>query len=127
MSGWYASLPRWITKNPECKFYLLGPNIDSISDGFIEKYNAVFFKTAYSLVYTESIDKYSEVRTKRGGKVEQADIFSVLDSLDDQSLIFCSSPSTARNLAFSYCKHMEENGIQQDNNLPLIEYLEILY
>lgn len=112
-----------ITKNPDCKFYLLGPNIDSISEGFIEKYNAVFYKTAYSLVYTESIDKYSEVRTKRGGKVEQEDIFSLLDSLDDQSLIFCSSPSTARSLAFSYCKHMEEAGIQKDNNLPLIEWI----
>ena len=112
-----------ITKNPDCNFYLLGPNIDSISEGFIEKYNAVFYKTDYSLVYTKSVDKYSEVRKKRGGKVEQTDVFAVLDSLDDQSLIFCSSPSTARSLAFAYCKHLEESGIQKDNNLPLIEWI----
>ena len=112
-----------ITKNPDCNFYLLGPNIDSISEGFIEKYNAVFYKTDYSLVYTKSVDKYSEVRKKRGGKVEQEDVFDVLDSLDDQSLIFCSSPSTARSLAFAYCKHLEESGIQKDNNLPLIEWI----
>ncbi len=32
------------------KFYLLGPNIDGISEGFAEKYNAEFYKTNYSLV-----------------------------------------------------------------------------
>ena len=112
-----------LTKNPKCNFYLLGPNIDSISDGFVEKYNAVFYKTSYSLVYTESMDKYTEVRTKRGGKVEQDDIFNVLDSLNDQSLIFCSSPSTARSLAFAYCKHLENKGTHKDNNIPLIEWI----
>ena len=112
-----------LTQNPNCNFYLLGPNIDSISDGFVEKYNAVFYKTSYSLVYTESKDKFTEVRTKRGGKVDQEDIFAVLDSLDDQSLIFCSSPSTARNLAFAYCKHLEAKGGNKDNNIPLIEWI----
>ena len=29
-----------IMKNPECRFYMLGPNIDSIPEGFVEKYNA---------------------------------------------------------------------------------------
>ena len=112
-----------LTKNPKCNFYLLGPNIDSISDGFVEKYNAVFYKTSYSLVYTESKDKFTEVTTKRGGKVNEEDIFAVLDSLDDQSLIFCSSPSTARNLAFAYCKHLEAKGGNKDNNIPLIEWI----
>ncbi len=112
-----------ITKDPNCKFYLLGPNIDSISPGFVERYDAVFYKTDYSLVYTESKDLYNGVQTKRGGKVKQEDIFSVLDSLDDQSLIFCSSPSTARSLAFAYCKHLEEKGIQKNNNIPLIEWI----
>lgn len=39
-----------LMKNPSCRFYLLGPNIDNISPGFLEKYNAVFYKTDYSLV-----------------------------------------------------------------------------
>ena len=112
-----------ITKNPNCRFYLLGPNIDRISEGFIEKYDAVFYKTTYSLVCTESKDKYSEVKTKKGGKVQQEDIFKVLDFLDDQSLIFCSSPSTARGLAFAYGRHLEEKGIHKDNSIPLIEWI----
>ena len=81
-----------LTKNPNCRFYLLGPNIDNISPGFLEKYNAVFFKTDYSLVYTETEDRYDSVKKKHGGKVSNEDIFTVLDSADDQSLIFCSLP-----------------------------------
>ncbi|WP_196588409.1 DEAD/DEAH box helicase [Aliivibrio fischeri] len=53
------------------RFYLLGPNIDGISEGFKEKYNAVFYKTNYSLVQCESIDIYKEYKGcfgERGSK-----------------------------------------------------------
>ena len=112
-----------LTKNPNCRFYLLGPNIDNISPGFLEKYNAVFFKTDYSLVYTETEDRYDSVKKKHGGKVSNEDIFTVLDSADDQSLIFCSSPSTARKLAFAYCKYLEDQGIQKNADIPLIQWI----
>lgn len=112
-----------LTKNPNCRFYLLGPNIDNISPGFLEKYNAVFFKTDYSLVYTETEDRYDSVKKKQGGKVSNEDIFTVLDSADDQSLIFCSSPSTARKLAFAYCKYLEDQGIQKNADIPLIQWI----
>ncbi len=35
---------------PAPQFYLLGPNIDGISEGFAKKYNAIFYKTNYSLI-----------------------------------------------------------------------------
>ena len=60
---------------------MLGPNIDSIPDGFVEKYNAVFYKTAFSMVLTENDDKYEEVKTQRGGKVSEEDVFNILDSI----------------------------------------------
>ena len=50
-------------------------------------------------------------------------IFSVLDNTEDQSLIFCSAPSTARKLALAYCKHLEEKGIHRNANIPLIEWI----
>ncbi|WP_298033996.1 DEAD/DEAH box helicase [uncultured Dysosmobacter sp.] len=112
-----------LTKNPSCRFYLLGPNIDNISPGFLEKYDAVFYKTDYSLVYTETENLYDSVKKKSGGKVSFEDIFSVLDKTEDQSLIFCSSPSTARKLAFTYCKHLEEQGIQRNVSIPLIQWI----
>lgn len=112
-----------LTKNPACRFYLLGPNIDSISPGFLEKYDAVFFKTDYSLVYTETQNLYDCVKKKQGGKVSEADVFSVLDNTEDQSLVFCSAPSTARKLAFAYCKYLEEQGVHRNANIPLIEWI----
>lgn len=112
-----------LMKNPSCRFYLLGPNIDNISPGFLEKYNAVFYKTDYSLVYTETEDLYDTVKKKPGGKVSYEDIFAVLDATEDQSLIFCSSPSTARKLAFAYSNHLEAQGNEQNTDIPLIQWI----
>lgn len=50
----------------ESKFYLLGPNIDGISEGFADKYNAKFYKTNYSLVDNIVIDIYSKYETQFG-------------------------------------------------------------
>lgn len=112
-----------LMKKPSCRFYLLGPNIDNISPGFLEKYNAVFYKTDYSLVYTETEDLYDTVKKKPGGKVSYEDIFAVLDATEDQSLIFCSSPSTARKLAFAYSNHLEAQGNEQNKDIPLIQWI----
>ncbi|OOG78978.1 DEAD/DEAH box helicase, partial [Flavobacterium sp. A45] len=49
----------YILKTFNSKFYLLGPNIDGISPGFVEKYNAIFYKTKSSLVDTKVIDIYT--------------------------------------------------------------------
>lgn len=112
-----------LMKNPDCRFYLLGPNIDDVSSGFVEKYNAEFFKTDYTLVYTEEENKYDSVSIQRGGKVSESDVFSVLDQTTEQSLVFCASPSAARKLAFAYCKHLEEIGTETNDTLPLIQWI----
>lgn len=112
-----------IMSNPNCRFYMLGPNIDAIPDGFVEKYNAVFYKTYFSMVITETEDQYDSVRTKAGGKVSEEDLFNILDTLKEQTLIYCSSPKTARNLAFAYCEHLIANGETAQPNLPLIDWI----
>ncbi len=112
-----------IMKNPECKFYLLGPNIEGISKGFAEKYDAVFVKTDFSLVLTEEVNKFDQVHIKRGGKVEENDVYQILDDLDDQTLIYCSSPKSARKLAFGYCEHLIANGHLPTSNLPLVDWI----
>lgn len=109
--------------NPDCRFYMLGPNIDAIPDGFVEKYNAVFYKTDFSMVITETEDRYDSVHVKTGGKVLEEDLFNILDELNEQTLIYCSSPQTARNLAFAYCEHLDEKGIEAQQDLPLIEWI----
>src|SRR5690606_25982110 len=54
----------YILKKYKPKFYLLGPNIDGISDGFEDKYNAIFYKTKTSLVDVKTIDVYSDHKKK---------------------------------------------------------------
>lgn len=112
-----------IMENPNCKFYMLGPNIDAIPEGFVEKYNAVFYKTDFSMVITEMDNQYEFVHKKRGGKVSEEDVFNILDGLNEQTLIYCSSPKTARNLAFAYCEHLISRRIQPKTHLPLIDWI----
>ena len=112
-----------IMKNPDCRFYMLGPNIDSIPEGFKEKYNAVFVKTNFSMVLVETDNKFTSVSKKRGGKVWEDDLFKILDELNEQTLIFCSSPSTARKLAFAYCDHISQTSTEPTIKLPLTEWI----
>lgn len=110
--------------NVNCQFYLLGPNIDSVSSEFLEKYNAVFYQTDYSLVLTEEVDKFDEVKIKRGNKIDENDLFAILDTQKEQTLIFCASPTTARKLAFEYARHLENQCMIPPKKLPLIEWID---
>ena len=93
-----------LLKIDKVRFYLLGPNIDGISEGFAEKYNAVFFKTDYSLVEQNVIDMHSNDFGSRGKKRinKEKALFELLYQLkNEQTMIYCSSPSKARKLSNS--------------------------
>lgn len=55
-----------LLKKHRASFMFLGPNIENISNGFAEMYNAEFYKTAYSLVANEEIDYYSQYKGQFG-------------------------------------------------------------
>lgn len=113
------------------RFYLLGPNIDGISQGFAERYNAVFYKTDYSLVDTKIIDYYSpykELYGSRGVKKEfkEEKLFELLYELrDEQSIIYCSSPSRVRYISVKFKEYLKKRGIRQSKqDISLIEWIE---
>jgi hypothetical protein len=113
------------------RFYLLGPNIDGISEGFAEKYNAVFYKTDYSLVDTKVIDYYSPYKHLYGSRGSKKDfkeekLFELLYELrDEQSIIYCSSPARVRNLSVAFLKYLKDRGINQSKeSVSLIEWIE---
>ena len=104
---------------------MLGPNIDDVSQEFKEHYNAEFYHTNYTLVSTEEINKYNEVSIRQGNKVDESDLFKILDKTEEQTLIFCASPSTARKLAFAYCRHLKDRGVESaSNKVPLIDWID---
>lgn len=114
-----------------CQFYLLGPNIDEISPGFTERFNAVFYKTSFSLVSCKTHDIYLDHKGKfgvRGKKKEYKEkvLFELLDSLsDEQTIIYCSSPPRARKLAAAYLKHLRDHAVEPHvGELPITEWIK---
>jgi replicative superfamily II helicase len=122
----------YILKTYNPKFYLLGPNIDSISEGFTEKYNAIFYKTNSSLVDTKVIDIYNQhkdfFKKPRKFKLYKENIlFELLLSLsDEQSIIYCSSPSRVRYLSNNFLNYiLERIAAKENEELDIIEWIKI--
>ena len=129
----------YILKSFNCKFYLLGPNIDGISEGFAEKYNAIFYKTQSSLVDVKSVDYYTANKeifdktshhSKNGYKeavaFKEDKLFELLfNKRDEQSIIYCSSPNRVRYLSQKFSNFLANKAIQPTNsNLDIIEWIE---
>ncbi len=109
------------------KFYLLGPNIDGISDGFSQKYNAVFFKTDYSLVEQNIINMHSNNFGSRGQKKinKEKALFELLFKLkNEQTMIYCSSPASARKLSKKFYEYLKEKIEFANEEISLIEWIE---
>lgn len=130
----------YILKKFSSKFYLLGPNIDGISPGFTEKYNAIFYKTKSSLVDTKVIDIYTpnkEVfdRTthhrKKGYRealqLKEELLFDLLlENAHEQSIIYCSSPNRVRALSKRFSKYLTEKNIEAtEAELDIIEWIKV--
>jgi len=115
--------------NPQ--FYLLGPNIESISDGFVEKHDAVFFKTNYSLVACNEIDvyrKHPDSFGERGNKkiYKEKVLFELLyDLRKENTIIYCSSPARARYLSSKYCQFLSQMEVLPRNkDLPILDWIK---
>ena len=57
------------------------------------------------------------------------DLFKLLDSLqDEQTIIYCASPSRARRLSREYLLHVKSRGVipcnLDEEKLPLSEWIE---
>ena len=120
----------YILKTFNSKFYLLGPNIDNISNGFVEKYNAVFYKTKSSLVDVKTIDIYSNHKEKfdkprKFKEYKEKVLFDLLlEHKNNQSIIYCSSPNRVRYLSNEFCSYLidklEDN---QNNDFDIIQWI----
>lgn len=110
------------------KFYFLGPNIDGITEGFAEKYNAVFYKSDFSLVDCNVIDKSYlidwEKSDKQIEKQKIAILCELLDQLrDEQTLIYCSNPARVRRIAKIYTEHLKEKGEVNQCQVSLVDWI----
>lgn len=110
------------------RFYFLGPNIDGITDGFAQKYNAIFYKSDFSLVDCNVIDKSDLIDWSGNARqIDQEKIKMLCELLDElkneQTLIYCSNPARARRMAKIYLEHLKKIGQDKHTQLPLIEWI----
>lgn len=120
---------RKILENPKTRFYFLGPNIDSIPEGFIERYNAIFFKTNYSLVDTRVIPveiDYKNTGVRKKQQERENELFKLLVKLNnEQSIVYISSPDRAYNIAKRYYSFLYKNKLNHTPQyLPINEWIE---
>lgn len=120
----------YILKTFNSKFYLLGPNIDNISEGFAEKYNALFYKTKSSLVDVQAVDIYSEHKEKfdkpkKYKEYKENILFDLLlENKHQQSIIYCSSPSRVRYLSGKFYSYLIEKNVSSlPDELDIIEWI----
>lgn len=111
------------------KFYLLGPNIDGITEGFAEKYNAIFYKSSYSLVECNVIDKSNQLGRNLSKSEYESRKTQLLCELlyelkDEQTLIYFSSPARARKYADIYCKYLCDRDAIEGEELPLVTWIK---
>jgi hypothetical protein len=113
----------------DSKFYFLGPNVDGITDGFAKKYNAIFYKSNYSLVDCDIFDMTIHInQSKIGASLDDKKSKQLCDLLDklknEQTLIYCSTPVRARRFAKKYLEHLISNGAVANEPLPLIDWIK---
>lgn len=124
------ALIRVFESNP--KFYFLGPNIDGVSSSFLEKYNAIFEKTEYSLVKCNTFNVYERYINEFGDRGKKASfkesvLFDLLwEKKNEQSIIYCSSPSRARRVSKNFTEYLlsKKNITKKRSDIPLIEWIE---
>ncbi len=107
------------------QFYLLGPNIDNVSEEFLSRYNAVFMKTKYSLVDSESVDHFSKVYAN--DEEREQELFQLLSKAfknDGQTIIYCSSPFRARKLATAYMMYLQSGEDVHAEDVPVCKWME---
>lgn len=110
------------------RFYFLGPNIDGITDGFAEKYNAIFYRSDFSLVDCDVIDKSYLIDWNNSNKQIDKEKIKILCALlselrNEQTLIYCSTPARARRMAKIYLEYLQGIEQKKENQLPLIEWI----
>lgn len=110
------------------KFYFLGPNIDGITEGFAEKYDAIFYKSDFSLVDCNVIDKSYLIDWNKSDKQIDKQKIEILCTLlselqNEQTLIYCSTPARARRMAKIYLEYVQRMEQAKSKPVPLIEWI----
>ena len=96
------------------RFYLLGPMIKSIPPDFKKRYEVEWHHTTFATVAVDEID-VADSRTR--AKEERTErLFRLLLELPEPTLIYCSSPEKATDLASLFLEYLNRHKIEIQNS-----------
>ncbi len=88
-------------------FYLLGPNIKSIPEGFREQYGAEWHRTDFATVAVDVFNVSKSLEDKKKEENEEL-LFNLLLVLNEPTLIYCSSPDKVNTLSLKFLKYIKD-------------------
>lgn len=91
------------------RFYLLGPQVDGISKLTTEKLNATWVRSKFATVAVDEVPLKFESRLAVDKELQ---LFKLLNSLDEPTLIYCSSPERATNLAKNFFYYLKSSNLE---------------
>lgn len=114
------------------KFYLLGPMIKSIPASFSEKFKFIWYPTDFATVAvdTKNLEITTQVKAKEKKEIKKETLFKQLIDNKEQTLIYCSSPNKASQLAIEFLHYLKDKKIEFDNNIEtsnaqMIEWINL--
>jgi hypothetical protein len=92
------------------RFYLLGPMIKSIPSDFKKRYDVAWHHTTFATV---AVDEVDIAESRKMAKEERAEeLFTLLLKLPEPTLIYCSSPEKATDLASLFLEYLNLHKIE---------------
>ena len=104
----------------DAQFYLLGPNIEQVTNSLLDNVKFKFIKTDYKTVVSER-----HLVNLKDGETPIEQLIELSSSLEDPTLIFCQSPASANKVAKAFC---DSNKFERtDENKDLADWLRSNY
>lgn len=112
------------------KFYMLGPMIKSIPVNFKQKFDLIWFPTEFATVAVDekSLEIQDKVKAKEKKELKKKALFELLAKIDEQTLIYCSSPNKATDLCSEFIEYLKSKNINPKienvgNNKEMIDWI----
>lgn len=111
------------------KFYMLGPMIKEIPVEFKQKFDLLWYPSDFRTVAVDEISLEIKKSLKKKEKEEKKknDLFELLAETKEPTLIYCSSPKKATELAIQFVEYSKKQNLKlnsEDQNSYVIEWLE---
>jgi len=92
------------------RFYLLGPNIKNIPVSFKQKFDFLWFPTEFATVAIDetNLEIKEKVKAKEKKALKKQRLFELLAASAEQTLIYCSSPAKATQLALDFGSYLAQ-------------------